>query len=152
MGTDVDAWERMLLSHKNIRLMRIFLAVLVLAASSGATAVLHRCQMEAASCCSPNQNANDDGCDQPIASPTGHSFRADFTCHIDVVVGGVALKQALLEKENRPESNIAVIPNIVSLGSCSLVQADGPSHTLFLAHAISPPSVDRYVLNASFLI
>lgn len=143
----------MLLSHKNIKLIRVLLAVLVLIASSGATAVLHRCQMEgAASCCSPNRNANSDGCDQPFASPTGHSFKSDFTCHIDVVVGGIALKQALLEKENKPELSIAAIPNVVSVGSSSLLQADSPSHIYFVAQAISPPSVDRYALIGSFLI
>lgn len=130
----------------------MILAVLVLAASSGATTVLHRCQMEVASCCSSNRHANDDACDQPIASPTGHFFESDFTCHIDVVVGGVTLMQALLEKEHRPETNIAVIPNIVSLSSSSLLQADSPSHTLLVAQTISPPSVDRYVLFNSFLI
>ncbi|TSA24386.1 hypothetical protein D4R75_01530 [bacterium] len=152
IDTDVEAWERMLLSYKNIKLIRIVLAVLVLTASSGATTVLHRCQMQAASCCSPNRNTNDDGCDQPMASPTGQSFKSDFTCHIDVVVGGIALKQALLEKENKPELSIAAIPNVVSVGSSSLLQADSPSHTYFVVHVISPPSVDRYVLNGSFLI
>lgn len=151
-GADVEVWYRMLLSYKNIRLIRIFLAVLVLTASSGATTVLHRCQMEAASCCSPNRNANDDGCDQPIASPAGHSLKADFTCHIDVVVGGVALKQALLEKENRPESHIAVIRNIVSLSSSSLLRAISYSHNLLLSETVSPPSVDKYVFFGSFLI
>lgn len=142
----------MLLSRKHIKLIRVFLAVLVLFASSGATAVLHRCQMEAASCCSPNRNANDDGCDQPLASPVGHSFKSDFTCHIDVVVGGVALKQALLEKQNKPELSIAAVPSVVSFGSSNLLQADNPAHTYFVAQAISPPSVDRYALIGSFLI
>jgi hypothetical protein len=82
----------------------------------------------------------------------GPSLKADFTCHIDVVIGGVALKQALLEKENKPESNIALIPNIVSLSFSSLLYADSPSHTLFVTRDISPPSVDSYVLNGSFLI
>lgn len=152
MVTDVEAWERMLLSHKNIRLIRICLAILVLTASSGATAVLHLCQMEAASCCSPIQSANDDGCDQPMASPTSHSFKSDFTCHIDVVVGGVALKQALLEKENRPESNKTVLPIIGSPSSSSLLLADSHSNSILLSKTVSPPSVDRYVLNGSFLI
>ena len=143
----------MLLSYKNIRLIRIFLAVLVLTASSGATTVLHRCQMQAASCCSPNRNTNDDGCDQPMASPTGHSFKSDFTCHLDVVVGGLALKQALVEKENRLESNIALITAAVSLSSGSLLQADSHAHNLLhVSEAVSPPSVDRYALIGSFLI
>ena len=142
----------MLLSHKHIKMIRVTLAVLVLFASSGAATVLHRCQMEAASCCSPNRNTNDDGCDQPFASPTGHSFKSDFTCHIDVVVGGVALKQALLEKENKPELSIAAIPSVVSVGSSSLLQADSPSHTFFVVQVIPPPSVNRYALIGSFLI
>jgi hypothetical protein len=142
----------MIFSSKNIRLIRIFLAVLVLAASSGAATVLHLCQMEAASCCSPTQTSNHDGCGQPIAPPAGHSFKSDFTCHLDVVVGGLALKQALLEKENKPELSIAAIPSVVSFASSSLLQADSPSHTYFVAQTISPPSVDRYVLNGSFLI
>jgi hypothetical protein len=128
------------------------MAVLVLSASSGATVVLHRCQMEIASCCSPKHTANNDGCDQSTAAQTGLSFKSDFTCHVDVVVGGLALKQALLEKENRSEANIAVIPNICSLSSCTSIQTDSYTHELFLGKAVSPPSVDRYVLNGSFLI
>jgi hypothetical protein len=142
----------MLLSYKNIRLIRIVLAVLVLAASSGATTVLHLCQMQEASCCSPAQSPNHDGCDQPIALPTGHSFQSDFTCHIDVVVGGLALKQALLEKDNRPEFNIAVIPNLVSFSSSASLQAESHSQKLLLSKVVIPPSVDRYALIGSFLI
>jgi hypothetical protein len=108
--------------------------------------------MEGASCCSPNRNANDDGCDQPIAPPAGHSYKSDFTCHIDVVVGGVALKQAVLEKENRPDFNITVIPNFILLTSSASLQAESHSHNLFLSKVVSPPSVDRYVLFDSFLI
>jgi hypothetical protein len=151
IGTDVDAWQRMLLSHKNIRLIRIFLAVLVLTASSGATVVLHRCQMQGGSCCCPNRNAND-ACDQPVALAPGQSFRADFTCHANVVVGGVALIQALVERESKSESNVAVFPSIESLSSISLLQANSYSHNLLLINAVSPPSVDRYALIGSFLI
>lgn len=140
----------MLLSHKNIRLIRILLAVLVLTASSGATAVLNRCLMEEASCCCPNETSNHDGCGVPNALPSGHVFKSDFTCYTSVVVGGVALKQALLEKENRQESGKAV--TFISPRSSGLLQSDTPSHTLIVSQSISPPSVDRYVLNASFLI
>ena len=142
----------MLISNKNIRLIRILLAVLVLTASSGATVVLHRCQMQAPCCCSPDRHANADGCDQPNGTSASPSLKADFTCHTSVVVGGVALKQGLLEKGYRPESNKAVIPSIVSLSSNRLIQAGIHSHNLLLSKAVSPPSLDRYALSDSFLI
>jgi hypothetical protein len=79
-------------------------------------------------------------------------LKADFTCDTSVLVGGVALKQALLEKENKPESNKAIISSIDSPSSNSLLQTDRRAHNLLLSKAVSPPSVDRYVLNGSFLI
>jgi len=79
-------------------------------------------------------------------------LKADFTCHTEAVIGGVALKLALVEKENKPESYKALISNVVSPSFSSSVQADSPAHTLFVAEDLPPPSVDRYVLNGSFLI
>jgi hypothetical protein len=79
-------------------------------------------------------------------------LKADFTCDTSVLVGGVALKQALLEKENKPESNKAIIFNTDSPSSNSLLQTGRHSHNLLLSKAVSPPSVDKYVLNGSFLI
>jgi hypothetical protein len=62
------------------------------------------------------------------------------------------LKQALLDKESEPESNRIIISNIDPPTSHSLLQTDRHAHNLLLSKAVSPPSVDRYVLNGSFLI
>jgi hypothetical protein len=68
------------------------------------------------------------------------------------VVGGLALKQALLEKENKPELSIAAMPSVLSFGSSNLIHSENPAHTYFVSLAVSPPSVDRYALIGSFLI
>jgi hypothetical protein len=145
--------RRMVRSQKHISLIRVFLAALVLTASSGATIVLHRCQMQTTCCCSPIRSTNGDGCNRPNGASSGKSFKADFTtCNTSIVVGGVALKQALLEKENKPESNKAIVSKTGPLSLGSLLQTDRHSQYLLLSKAVSPPSVDRYVLNGSFLI
>ena len=142
----------MLLSHRNIRLVRIFLALLVLIASSGATTVLHRCTMQAPSCCSSSCCANHDGCDQPVATRSGHLLKSDFTCHTNTIIGGVALNLALLDKEHKTESQKSVVSNVVCPSFIGSVVADSPSHTLFVAQTISSPSVEKCVLFSTFLI
>jgi|SRR3989338_883441 len=143
---------RMLLLLENIKLIRILLAFLVMIASSGATVILHRCQMEEASCCSKIYTVKHDGCDQRIPAQPGHSVKPEITCHTNVLAGGLALKQALLEKGNRQESNVVVIPFAVAPSFPRLVRAASPSYSSFVAQTIHAPSVDRYILFDSFLI
>lgn len=142
----------MLLSPSHIRFVRIFLASLVIVASSGATVLLHRCQMEAASCCAPNLPSEQDGCEEPVAAQSGPVFKSDFTCHVNVIVGGLALKQALLEKGNKQSSDVGVVVQVATFFLRGLVRSENPSYAFFAARTVSPPSVEKYVLFDSFLI
>jgi hypothetical protein len=140
-------------SLKHIKSVRVAFALLVFFASSGATAVLHTCTLPKMDCCAPASSANHDGCDQsavPISAPL---LQADFTCHTNTFVGGVALKLALAEKENKSQPNKASVVFVLPspFGISNSVQA--LSRYLFTLAASHPPSsVEKYVLNASFLI
>jgi len=96
---------------------------------------------------------NCDGCDQSAVPVSAPLLQADFTCHTNTIVGGVALKLGLAEKDNKSQQFRTwvglVLPS--SFGFSNTVQA--PSRYLFtLAASHSPPSVEKYILNSSLLI
>ena len=140
-------------SVKHIKTVRVAFALLVFFASSGATAVLHTCTLPKMDCCAPASSGNCDGCNESAVPVSAPLLQADFTCHTNTFVGGVALKLALVEKENKSQQNKASVVFVLpsSFGFSNTVQA--PSRYLFTLAASHPPSsVEKYVLNASFLI
>ncbi len=140
-------------SLKHIRSIRVAFGLLIFFASSGATTVVHTCILVKADCCAPAPSANHDGCQQSALPASAPLLKADLTCHTNTLVGGVALKLALVEKENKSQQNKISVAFVLpsSFGFSNTVLA--PSRYLFtLAASHSPPSVEKYVLNSSFLI
>ena len=142
----------MIFSSKHIKPLRLAFAALVFLASSGAAAVIRECKVEAMSCCAPVSRANHDDCDQPALPISRHSIKAQFTCHTTALVGGVAIKQALVEQQHKPELPKQIVFCIASSQSLLSAQTNRSSSTFFLTETVSPPTVEKYVLNGSFLI
>jgi hypothetical protein len=146
---------------KHIVVVGRLLVVLFVLANSGFTAVLHQCAMggeqsaqsnQTIECCSTSSENSRSACEVPQATPSS-SIVNQFTCHTNTVVGGLAGTSALLEKESKTQ--------LSKLGEWSgnlaqeIVFKPIINHSFTLAHfAIntSPPSVEKCVLNSSFLI
>jgi hypothetical protein len=138
---------------KHILLLKRLVLIVTIAASSGFTTVVHYCTMDVMDCCDPSPSADHRNCDLPGVPETGESVKAQFTCHTNTLVGGVSVKPAVLVKEHKSEPSRIVLATVTaSLYNC-LSHTSSSSHTLFSpAETPSPPSVEKYVLNASLLI
>lgn len=123
---------------------------LFLVGNSGFAFVLHKCVAVQMDCCEkPNKDSKDACMDtpMPIGGPT---FKAPFLCHTNTVVGGLTTKSGLLEKTPIQKetvstffmsANVALAPSTITSSS-----------SLSYAINTSPPSVEKCVLNATFLI
>jgi len=132
--------------------LRFLFAGLVFLASSGATTVIRQCSMETASCCNTASCDSEDACNQPAAVPSDYSIKAEFTCHTTTLIGGVVIQQAVVEQAHKPLLNKAILGCVISPDYMLSAQPHRSSSAHLLADAASPPSVEKYVLNSSFLI
>lgn len=143
----------MKLFNKHILFVGRVVAILFFIASSGFTTILHICTMEASECCDPSGASDHHACpDEESSSPVaGASITGVNDCHINAVVGGLSAIQALLEKDSKVQ-NISVlallVPTFVSFAS----SINTSSFTYSYSETVSPPSVEKYVLNETFLI
>lgn len=127
-------------------------AFLLFVASSGFTTILHVCSMEASECCDTSGAGNHHACTNAEESPPagGTSVRNADGCHINAVAGGLSAIQALHEKESKGP-NVHVLLVLMST-FVSLAPSTIASFTYSHPEVVSPPSVEKYVLNETFLI
>jgi hypothetical protein len=133
----------------------MYLHVVVLSvfalASSGFTTILRECKLQQEmSCCAVPDRMNANECDQNLA-PNGPSFESDQACQTSSVIGGLAVKQAVVEKDknNRLQKTAPVVAIVYSDTSVS------PSYSIHFdsrTEAVFLPSVGKYILNSSLLI
>jgi hypothetical protein len=146
--------------NKNILgFSRLFLMLFFLA-NSGFTVVLYHCTMTeemcGMSCCKGISDCSAGACQDMGGSqtPETKSERVDQPCRTATVVGGVQTEPTVVEKQfnGRQIISVDLLPTSVfetAIGPC----VDLPAfHFTSTASNVSPPSVDTYVLNASFLI
>ncbi len=148
----------MKLFTQNIALFSRLFVGLFLLASSGFTAVLQQCTMESGQsrrfmeCCSSSDESNLTECEVPQTTPS-LAFGSQFTCHTNTVVGGLAGTSALLEKKGKIQLSKLVEWSGNVLQQTVFKPISNHSSTLnYFALNVSPPSVEKCVLNSSFLI
>lgn len=138
---------------RNIKLFTALVAVFFLISSSGFTSILHSCLMGGMACCmSTMQHAygRTEQSHQPMAL---HLNSAMTGCCSTTIVGGLSTSMALLEKPNRIEHSKPVVVAVNSIVPELTPHFKSSSEYLFLVTGnILPSPVERYVLNASFLI
>ena len=135
---------------------RTYLHVVVLSvfafASSGFTTILRECRLqEEMSCCAVPDRMNANECGQNLAPKTGPSFESDQSCHTSSVIGGLVVKQAIVDKDknSRLPKTAAVVATVysdISLSPTHSCHFDSRTEAVFL------PSVGKYILNSSLLI
>ncbi len=143
----------MKLFKKHMALIAKLVLVVTITASSGLAAVIHNCTMERMDCCGDSPNAGHNNCHLPGVPSTGLTIGSDVACHVNEIVGGLAIKSGEVEKDKRSVPTRTAFVTIITSLYDSLRHTSGSSHALLsLAAALSPPSVEKCVLNASFLI
>jgi hypothetical protein len=111
------------------------LTLVFLLASARFTSILHICMKK------PDKAL-------PVA---GMSIYKGDACHSTIVFSGLRVVMAFVEKDSKVQ-NVEVLP---LLTSPFVSPAPGNTSTwfsYFFFESVSPPSVDKYVLNATFLI
>lgn len=137
--------------HYNASLHVVVFFVFVLA-SSGFTTILHECRLQQQmACCAIPDRMNEDECNQNSAPKAGASFESDQACHTNSIIGGLAVKQAIVEKDKiskvqRAATLVVSLFSDISFSSLSSSRSDSRTEASFL----SP--VGKHILNSSFLI
>ena len=140
------------IARYTIAFTRVFTLVLVLA-SSGFTTILHFCAMEAFECCDTSGSSIYKTChNRQVSAPVaGMSIQNVNDCR-NAVVGGLAVVEAMVEKNSRVQN--LEIHSVLTF----TVVSPAPSNTSSCCfrysynESVSPPSVEKYVLNESLLI
>lgn len=109
--------------------------------------------MQATECCDTSGASDHDACPgEPLAQPTpGVSIKNLDECHVNSVVGGLVAIQALLEKNGKAQ-NVAILAVLPSTFVSLAPDANTSSFNYSYSERVSPRSVEKYVLNETFLI
>ena len=109
--------------------------------------------MEACECIDTSGASDHNACpNEQVPLPVaGMSIHKVDDCHINTVVGGYTVVQALVEKDSKAQN-----AEVFSLLTSAFV-SPAPSNTsswfnYSYFESVSPPSVEKYVLNATLLI
>lgn len=140
------------IARHTIAFGRVF-TLAFLFASSGFTTILHICAMEACECCDTSGARDHDACPnkQVPASVASVSIHNVDDCNINAVVGGLAVFQALVEKGFEAQ-NVEVL-SLLTFTFISPAPSNTSSwFTYSYIESVSPPSVEKYILNETFLI
>jgi hypothetical protein len=137
-----------MIRQKHILAVGRILVVLLLAANSGFTLALHSCLMSQMACCADSMPSDRDHATDPaLAAPAAQ-------CCAVTVAGGVNTNPIATERFQSTDlqkyGGVALVPAVAALAP---VQAPASSRFSSLASGrAAPPSVEKYLLNSTFLI
>jgi hypothetical protein len=140
------------IARHTIGFRRVFTLVFLLASSSFAT-ILNICAMETCECCDTSGTRDDDAYpNKQVPAPiAGMSIHDVNDCHINAVDGDFAVVQALVEKDIEAQ-NVEVLSLLTSTFVSSASSNTSSWFTYSYLESVSPSSVEKYVLNETFLI
>ncbi len=138
---------------KHILLVSRTLALVTFLASSGFTTILHNCTMEVTTCCEAPREVNHKDCGGSVPANTELFIQSDAFCHTNTVVGGVTTNPAVLEKDGKSDvKKLQKAESILTTSATAFNQLRSPFNSFSSGTPVFLPSVEKYVLNASFLI
>ena len=133
---------------------RLFVLVFFLA-NSGFTVVFSHCTMQDMDCCTTPEQGMSGACGMmdPPQPSGGLSVTAGDDCQKVIVAGGLTVDPTVVEKESaqrvvRVELFAAFTADLEFSPVSSQLHEPCPS----ASQNVSPPSVETYILNSSFLI
>lgn len=128
------------------------LVVALLLTNAGYTTILSTCTMGAAECC--NDSAGHGQCEMPLVPVRGQASLQDaFQCHATTVAGGLNGIRALVEKNVKQQAlDVEIIATVVRGDPAMSALAPKIQSLTASSQLLSPPSVEKYVLNETFLI
>jgi hypothetical protein len=140
------------IARHTITFGRVFTLVFLFA-SSGYTVILHICAMGACECSDTPDASDDDACTNkqlplPVAGMSIHNVD---NCHKNAVVDGSDIVQALVEKDSKTQY-VKVLSLLTSTFVSPALSNTSSWFTYSYLERVSPPSVEKYVLNATLLI
>jgi hypothetical protein len=141
--------------HPHILSVGRFFVLLFLLANSGFTVVLYHCTMEGMNCCATAEEQTSRSCSimDPPEAAKGPALSSGDSCLTVSIAGGLTTDPTVVQKEP-----IARSPRMDFLAPFHLTFAFSsvsPQYHLLAQTAslsVSPPAVEQYVLNSSFLI
>lgn len=128
------------------------LAIVTFLANSGFTTILHNCTMVSMSCCEAPSETNHKDCGEELPSDSAPSIQSNSVCHTNTIVGGVTTNPAVFEKSGKSDVKKVVLTFAVLISPATLSQDFASSSFPAVTSPVFLPSVEKYVLNASFLI
>jgi len=137
----------------NLKQLTILALLVSSPAFSGVAGVIHHCTLTQTSmdCCGSASSAHQDICFSIVPPTTGVAFASVFSCHTNTIVGGVAVRPAIL-KSIDPAGSLK-LEILVQAIIDPAVDGDFASHELaFNEKALPPPAVNSYILHSSLLI
>jgi hypothetical protein len=133
---------------------RLFVLIFFLA-NSGFTVVLYHCTMGDMDCCGTSDDDMSVACGMMDVPPTssGPSITSGFNCLSVIIAGGLRTDPTVVEKESA--ARLLKVDLIAAFNPHSALSTGTPQVQPFspvAAPDVSPPTVERYVLNSTFLI
>lgn len=129
------------------------LALATFLASSGFTTIVHNCTMEVPVCCEAPKETNHKDCGESVPANKELAVRSNALCHTNTVVGGVTTNPAVLEKDAKSDvKKLQIAQSILTTSGADFNQPRTPLSSFFSATPVFLPSVEKYILNSSFLI
>ncbi len=142
----------MLRIARHINLLSSVVAFLFAFGSSGLAVVINNCTMTSQmQCCQSMSDQTAGDCSNPIQTSGIPSVQSEANCSTSTLVGGLITNPGVVDN-NRLVQKISV--NVLPMNDClSCVQTLTRSvPVIAFAGSISPSSVEKHILNASFLI
>jgi hypothetical protein len=102
-------------------------------------------------CCQDMSGDMNADCSNPSLLPGVPTLRSDMSCTTTTLVGGLTTNPGVVDN-SRPIQKIPVITMLPSVCFSCVQTLTNTVPIAPFAESISPPSVEKHILNASFLI
>jgi hypothetical protein len=135
-----------------VRSVAIIASLLLALSSSGFTLILHSCLMAGQSCCDRPMSMMSHMPWENAGSPEAPVLKSNMACCAVTVAGGLNVNPIVAGSQYPAPQHldlIALLPPSIASGAQQVPAFSACSLSL---GASFPPSVEKYVLNASFLI
>jgi hypothetical protein len=142
----------MVLTKKHTVFLTRLMAVFILMANSGFSAVLQRCTMQDAECCGESGPALM-SCRDAFPHQDGLEVRVSGSCYATSIAGGITTAPAVVQNHDPAHGSVTEVPYVSDMSvSASLLSDQRSSFVSIPPSCNSTTSVEKYVLHAAFLI